>query len=157
MKMTKQLFLALVACALVIAPGCSKKTKAPTYKIIQTQEEQVEILNPEQLEQDRKHYAKRGIALIATSPLPLGAGGFAAALAAETFHFHCLTREIGIPMIIVSALALGGGIYMLGQGIHDLAKAKKLRRIQMKAAAQQRRLEREARTIKIENIEEYAS
>lgn len=151
--MTKQLFLALVACTLVIAPGCTKKHKAPTYRettqITPYYEEKVEILNPEQLEQDRKHYATRGIGLTTGGSIATVAGG---ATAGFFGAFMPLGIRYGLfkPVIFtaVGVVVLGGGVYMLGQGIHDLAKAKKLRRIQMKDAAQKRRLEREMAYLK---------
>lgn len=144
--MTKQLLLCLAAATLVIAPGCGKRTN-PTYREI-TQvtpywEEKVEILDPEQLEKDRSKLKKRGIILTATAPI-VAASGVGASYAILS---ACPYSHIGVGIfaaLILCPLTIGGGIYMLGQGIHDLAKAKKLRRIQMKDAAQKRQAAREA-------------
>lgn len=91
------------------------------------------VLSQEQIENEQKKHRVRGIALTTVAPFGMVAG---AALANAAF-------VCGEGSIIGGAILFGAGVCCLGQGIHDLAKAKTLRRIQMKEAAQQRKLQRE--------------
>lgn len=123
--MTKQLFLCLMAGTLVIAPGCTKRTKLTLER--ETTEEQLSH------EAERKKYKTRGIVLTATAPL-----GILYGVSMTGVGVH-LPEAPGI--LFGGVVLLGVSTFLLGQGIHDLAKAKKLRRIQMKEAAQKRKLE----------------
>jgi hypothetical protein len=119
----------ILAALLVVAPGCQHKHTKSLTKL-------------EQLEQDQAKYKTRGIALTATAPVAMVGGAVGVKvglLACNAFSNHA--GAIGFT--VAAGILCGTGVYMLGQGIHDLAKAKKIKRMRMKEEAQARRLARQ--------------
>ena len=94
-------------------------------------------MTTEQIEHERQKHKTRAIALLTAGSISWLGG--AVCLNASTF-VHTWTGAIAL--LTVGVITGYAGIYMVFQGVHDLACAKQIRRMQMREAAQQRKLER---------------
>lgn len=147
LHLMKQLFLLIPVIVLMNSSEIQAKWPTKKCQSIMAETDQIDaaiIDTPRlrELEHESKKLQTRGIVLTVTSPVVIGAGlfgftygGVQVALFANPFIFGTIA--------IVGIGAMVGGFYMLGQGIHDLAKSKRLRRMRMKEEALERKRLRE--------------